>query len=73
MLLTVNEAAAEMRVSRGQIYMLLRAGKILPTYVGCCARISRTELERFVRRNTTRHRARPRRVRQPKLATPEVA
>jgi excisionase family DNA binding protein len=53
-MLTVAEAARELRVSRTTIYELMRSGQIRRTKVGRRRLVKRRELERFIERNTDR-------------------
>ncbi|SFF54390.1 helix-turn-helix domain-containing protein [Blastococcus tunisiensis] len=50
LLLTPEEAARILRVGRTTIYALMKAGDLLPVHIGRSCRISRAELERYVRR-----------------------
>jgi excisionase family DNA binding protein len=50
LLLTPEEAAKVLRVGRTTIYALMKAGDVHPVHIGRSCRISRAELERFVRR-----------------------
>jgi excisionase family DNA binding protein len=62
-LLTVQEVARELRVSTGQVYVLLRRRELLVTRIGAPgrARILRSELERYIRRATGPYKVRPQR------------
>lgn len=51
-LLTVDEAAAQLRVCRMTVYRLIWRRLIKPTKVGRLTRIRATELERFLDRHT---------------------
>ncbi len=50
LLLTPEEAAEVLRVGRTTIYALMKAGDLRPVYIGRSCRLSRAELERYVRR-----------------------
>ena len=50
LLLTPEEAAAVLRVGRTTVYALMKAGDLRPVHIGRSCRISRAELERYVRR-----------------------
>lgn len=49
LLLTPEEAAKALRVGRTTIYALMKAGELHPVHIGRCTRISRAQLERYVR------------------------
>ena len=53
LLLTPEEAAKVLRVGRTTIYALMKAGELHPLQIGRSCRISRAELERYVRRLET--------------------
>ena len=53
LLLTPEEAAKVLRVGRTTIYALMKAGDVNPVHIGRSCRISRAELERYVRRLET--------------------
>ncbi len=53
LLLTPEEAAKVLRVGRTTIYALMKAGDLQPVHIGRSCRISRAELERYVRRLET--------------------
>ncbi|MCF6744974.1 helix-turn-helix domain-containing protein [Blastococcus sp. KM273128] len=53
LLLTPEEAARALRVGRTTIYALMKAGDLRPVHIGRSCRISRAELERYVRRLET--------------------
>jgi excisionase family DNA binding protein len=53
LLLTPEEAAKALRVSRTTIYALMKADEVRPVHIGRSCRISRAELERYVRRLET--------------------
>lgn len=50
LLLTPQEAAQVLRLGRTTIYALMKAGDLRPVHIGRSCRISRAELERYVRR-----------------------
>ena len=50
LLLTPEEAAAVLRVGRTTIYALMKAGELHAVHIGRSCRLSRAELERYVRR-----------------------
>lgn len=50
LLLTTEEAAESLRVGRTTIYGLIKVGELHPVHIGRSCRISRAELERYVRR-----------------------
>ncbi|WP_448625051.1 helix-turn-helix domain-containing protein [Geodermatophilus sp. URMC 64] len=68
LLLTPEEAARVLRVGRATIYTLMKAGEIHPVHIGRSCRISRAELEHYVRRldappqSASSRRRRPRRT-----------
>ncbi len=49
LLLTPEEAAQVLRVGRTTVYALMKAGDLRPVHIGRSCRISRAELERYVR------------------------
>ena len=49
LLLTAEEAAQMLRVGRTTIYALMKAGDLRPIHIGRSCRLSRAELERYVR------------------------
>jgi len=49
LLLTPEEAAELLRVGRTTVYALIKAGDLHPVHIGRSCRISRAELERYVR------------------------
>lgn len=49
LLLTISEAAELLSLSRATLYRALARGDVRAVHVGRSVRISRTELERFVR------------------------
>ena len=49
LLLTPEEAAEVLRVGRTTIYALMKAGDLQPVHIGRSCRLSRAELERYVR------------------------
>ncbi len=50
LLLTPEEAAKVLRVGRTTIHALMKVGDVHPVHIGRSCRISRAELERYVRR-----------------------
>ena len=71
LLLTPEEAARVLRVGRTTIYALMKAGDLRPVHIGRSCRLSRAELERYVRRLENPPQAAPahhRRRSQPKTA-----
>ena len=50
LLLTPEEAATVLRIGRTTMYALMKAGDLRPVHIGRSCRISRAELERYVRR-----------------------
>ena len=50
LLLTPEEAAKVLRVGRTTIYALMKAGDVHPVHIGRSCRISRAELDHYVRR-----------------------
>ncbi len=50
LLLTAEEAADMLRVGRTTVFALMKAGALRPVHIGRSCRISRAELERYVRR-----------------------
>ena len=50
LLLTPEEAATLLRVGRTTVYALMKAGDLRPVHIGRSCRLSRAELERYVRR-----------------------
>ena len=50
LLLTPEETAQVLRVGRTNVYALMKAGELHPVHIGRSCRISRAELERYVRR-----------------------
>ena len=53
LLLTPEEAANVLRVGRTTIYALMKVDELRPVHIGRSCRISRAELERYVRRLET--------------------
>ena len=49
LLLTPEEAATVLRVGRTTVYALMKAGDLRPVHIGRSCRLSRAELERYVR------------------------
>src|SRR3954468_12742294 len=71
LLLTPEEAATLLRVGRTTVYALMKAGDLRPVHIGRSCRISRAELERYVRMLQNPPQAAPakhRRRSQPKSA-----
>ena len=60
LLLTPEEAAEVLRVGRTTIYALMKAGELHGIHIGRSCRISRAELERYVRHMETPKPAPPR-------------
>lgn len=50
LLLTPEEAAQVLRVGRTTLYALMKTGELRPIHIGRSCRLSRAELERYVRR-----------------------
>ncbi|WP_409332598.1 helix-turn-helix domain-containing protein [Trujillonella humicola] len=50
LLLTPEEAARVLGVGRTTLYALMKAGDLRPVHIGRSCRLSRAELERYVRR-----------------------
>lgn len=50
LLLTPEEAAKVLRVGRTTVYALVKSGELRPVRIGRSCRISRAELDRYVRR-----------------------
>jgi excisionase family DNA binding protein len=50
LLLTPEEAAEVLRVGRTTIYALMKTGELRAIHIGRSCRLSRAELERYVRR-----------------------
>ncbi|MFC4692268.1 helix-turn-helix domain-containing protein [Geodermatophilus arenarius] len=48
-LLTPEEAAQVLRIGRTTLYALMKAGELRPVHIGRSCRLSRAELERYVR------------------------
>ena len=53
LLLTPEEAANLLRVSRTTVYTLMKAGALRPVHIGRSCRLSRAELLRYVNRLET--------------------
>jgi len=53
LLLTTEEAADGLLVGRTTVYALIKEGQLRPVHIGRSCRISRAELERYVRRLDT--------------------
>lgn len=49
LLLTPEEAATVLHVGRTTVYALMKAGELRPVHIGRSCRLSRAELERYVR------------------------
>lgn len=49
LLLTPEEAADLLRVGRTTVYALMKTGGLGAVHIGRCCRLSRAELERYVR------------------------
>jgi len=49
LLLTTEEAADALRVGRTTVYALIKEGQLRPVHIGRSCRITRAELERYVR------------------------
>ncbi|MGY1885157.1 helix-turn-helix domain-containing protein [Blastococcus sp. SYSU DS0753] len=49
LLLTPEEAATVLRIGRTTVYALMKAGNLRPVHIGRSCRLSRSELERYVR------------------------
>ena len=49
LLLTPEEAATVLRLGRTTVYALMKAGELHPVHIGRSCRLSRSELERYVR------------------------
>jgi excisionase family DNA binding protein len=50
LLLTPEEAAKVLRIGRTTVYALMKAGELHPVHIGRSCRLSRSDLERYVRR-----------------------
>ncbi len=50
LLLTPEEAATVLRLGRTTVYALMKAGELRAVHIGRSCRLSRAELERYVRR-----------------------
>jgi excisionase family DNA binding protein len=50
LLLTPEEAASVLRIGRTTVYALMKAGELHPVHIGRSCRLSRADLERYVRR-----------------------
>ena len=50
LLLTAEEAANVLRIGRTTVYALMKSGKLRPVHIGRSCRISKAEVERYVRR-----------------------
>lgn len=60
LLLTAEEAAKALSISRTTIYTLIKDGALRPVHIGRSCRLSRAELLRYVGRLETRPEAEPR-------------
>ena len=49
LLLTPEDAAKVLRISRTTVYALMKAGDLRPVHIGRSCRLARSELERYVR------------------------
>ncbi|HEV7195274.1 MAG TPA: helix-turn-helix domain-containing protein [Pedococcus sp.] len=63
LLFTPEEAATVLRIGRTTVYALMKAGELHPVHIGRSCRLSRADLERYVRRleSPPPSRTRPRR------------
>ena len=50
LLLTPEKAAEVLRLGRTTVYALMKSGELRPVHIGRSCRLSRAELERYVRR-----------------------
>jgi excisionase family DNA binding protein len=50
LLLTPEEAAQILRIGRTTLYALMKAGELRPVHIGRSCRLSRAELDRYVKR-----------------------
>ena len=69
LLLTPEEAATVLGLGRTTIYALMKAGDLRPVHIGRSCRISRAELERYVRRLETPPPSAPARPRRQRRTT----
>ncbi len=53
LLLTPEEAASVLSIGRTTIYALMKNGDLRPVHIGRSCRLSRAELERYVRQMAT--------------------
>ncbi len=53
LLLTPEEAASVLSIGRTTIYALMKSGDLRPVHIGRSCRLSRAELERYVRQMAT--------------------
>ncbi|SES66977.1 helix-turn-helix domain-containing protein [Geodermatophilus poikilotrophus] len=53
LLLTPEEAAIVLNIGRTKVYALMKAGDLRPVHIGRSCRLSRAELERYVRQLAT--------------------
>lgn len=70
LLLTTQQAAAVLGVGRTTIYALIKTGDLTPVHIGRCCRLSRAELERYVRRLDAPPAAVPHRLRASRRTSP---
>ena len=59
LLLTAEEAARTLNISRTTVYTLIKEGALRPVHIGRSCRLSRAELLRYVGRLETRPEAQP--------------
>ena len=59
LLLTAEEAARTLSISRTTVYTLIKEGALRPVHIGRSCRLSRAELLRYVGRLETRPEAEP--------------
>ncbi len=68
LLFTPEEAATVLRLGRTTVYALMKAGDLHPVHIGRSCRLSRSELERYVR-GLEAPRTAPRALRRPRTTT----
>ena len=68
LLLSPEEAATVLRLGRTTVYALMKAGNLHPVHIGRSCRLSRRELERYVR-GLEAPRTTPRAPRRPRTTT----
>ena len=68
LLLTPEEAAQVLRLGRTTVYALMKAGDLHPVHIGRSCRLSRSELERYVR-GLEAPRTAPRALRRARITT----